>query len=95
MPSKTENETKVVEIQKNGYETLRIERTEWQGVPLISVRAWIGLPGTGSTTPTKKGLSLRPAIWRQVLPAVEAILAEMEAEADADGEADTTPDNPA
>jgi hypothetical protein len=68
----------MVEVQKNAYETLRVERTTYKDIPLVAVRAWTGLPGDDDARPTRKGLTLRPEIWRKVLPAIEAALAEVE-----------------
>ena len=66
-----------VEIQKNASETLRIERTEYMGKELVAVRVWTGRPGDPQAKPTRKGLTLRPATWRELLPAVRAALGEV------------------
>jgi hypothetical protein len=62
------------EIHKNAGETLRVERGEYQGIDLLHVRVWTGRPGDPNAKPTQKGLSLRPEVWREVLPAVAALL---------------------
>lgn len=64
----------MVEIQKNASETLRVERTEYNGVGLVAVRVWTGLPGDENAKPTKKGLTLRPETWRKMIPAIEEAL---------------------
>jgi len=64
----------MTEIQKNAYETLRIEATEYKGVDLVAVRVWTGLPRDDNAKPTQKGLTLRPEVWRKVIPAVEEAL---------------------
>ena len=66
------------EIPKNAGETLRVERGAYQGIDLIHVRVWTGRPGDPNARPTQKGLSLRPEVWRAVLPAVAALLEEGE-----------------
>jgi hypothetical protein len=62
------------EIPKNAGETLRVERGEHQGIDLLHVRVWTGRPGDPNAKPTQKGLSLRPEVWREVLPAVAKLL---------------------
>ena len=66
----------MTEIPKNAVETLRIERGAYNGVDLIHVRVWTGRPGDEGAKPTQKGLSLRPELWREVLPVVAALLDE-------------------
>lgn len=63
-----------VEIPKNAAETLRLEWTEYNGIDLVAVRVWTGSPGDPDARPTKKGLTLRPETWREVLPVLEALL---------------------
>jgi hypothetical protein len=62
------------EIPKNAAETIRVERAPFNGVDLLHVRCWTGRPGDPNAKPTPKGLSLRPEVWREVLPAVAALL---------------------
>ena len=66
----------VVEIRKNAGETLRLERTQWENLELVGVRVWTGRPGDPEARPTKNGLTLRPATWRQVLEALPALIEE-------------------
>ena len=63
---------------KNASETLRVERTEYLGKDLVAVRVFTGAPGDQLARPTRKGLTLRPATWREVLPAILAALEEAE-----------------
>lgn len=83
----------MIEIQKNAAETLRVEATEYNGVGLVAVRVWTGLPGDATAKPTRKGLTLRPEIWRQVLPTVEGLLEGIQSEVhepdETEGQADT------
>ena len=69
MPSKTG------EIKKNATETIRVEPTTFQGKDLLDVRVWVTDPA-GEEKPTKKGLCLRPATWRELLPAIQEALPE-------------------
>lgn len=81
-----------VEIQKNAAEVIRVEATEYNGIALVAVRVWLGVPGTESKTPTKKGLTLRPETWRKVIPAILELLPE-ETDDNGDDETDTTSDH--
>lgn len=65
-----------VEVQKNAAETLRVERTEYLGKDLVAVRVFTGPPGDKNARPTRKGLTLRPATWQELLPALMAALEE-------------------
>lgn len=64
----------VIEIPKNSAETLRVERTQYRGKDLVAARVWTGRPGDPDAKPTQKGLTLRPEVWREVLPALETML---------------------
>ena len=64
---------KVIEIQKNAVETIRVHPGECEGVDLIHARIWYGDP-TGEVRPTKKGLSLRPELWPEVIAAIRKFL---------------------
>ena len=63
-----------VEVVKNASETPRVERTEFNGYKLLAVRMFTDPPGDPEARPTKKGLTLRPATWRELLPAIQALL---------------------
>lgn len=76
--------SETVEVVKNASETLRVERTEYNGHDLLAIRVFTGRPGDPAGRPTKKGLTLRPQTWREVLPALEALLEEAEDNGDAD-----------
>jgi len=65
---------KPTEIQKNAYETLRIENAVYSDVDLAAVRAWTGLPGDANAKPTQKGLTLRREAGRKVIPAIGGAL---------------------
>jgi len=67
--------TMIATIPKNAREEIHVTRTEYQGVPLVDARVYAlpAVPG-GEPTPTKKGLSLRPETWAELLGAIEAAL---------------------
>jgi len=56
----------LAEVRKNVTETIRVRRTEYSGAELLDVRVWYESP-TGEMKPTKKGLTLRPETWRELL----------------------------
>ena len=62
------------EIRKNATETIRVERTEYQGKDLVDVRVWVEGVAGGEAKPTKKELCLRPETWRELLPAIREAL---------------------
>ena len=51
-----------------------VERTEYQGKDLLDVRVWCQSYPAGEAKPTRKGLCLRPATWRELLPAIQEAL---------------------
>ena len=63
-----------VEIQKNGAETIRIERTTYHDYDVIDVRVWWGIPGGNNARPTRKGLTLQLDTWREVLPVIHELI---------------------
>ena len=62
-----------VSIRKNANEIIKIERGEYRDVDLLHVRVWYD-EGTGDYKPSRKGLSLRPKSWREILPAIQEAL---------------------
>ncbi len=71
-----EGDVVVATIPKNAREELRVTVGEYQGIPLVDVRVWAlpAVPG-GEGAATKKGLSLRPDTWRELLPEIAKALA--------------------
>jgi Transcriptional Coactivator p15 (PC4) len=61
------------EIQKNSKEILRIERSPYKGIDLVSMRIFVENED-GIWRPTTKGISLRPDLWRQILPVLSSEL---------------------
>ena len=63
----------VAEVRKNASETIRVRPTEYNGAELVDVRVWYE-SATGEMKPTKKGLTLRPEMWQELLPEIEQAL---------------------
>jgi len=63
------------QIRKNATEVIRIERGEYQGTDLLHARIWYD-DGGGDYKPSKKGLSLRPETWAEILLAIRGLLPE-------------------
>lgn len=61
------------EVRKNATETIRIEATIYNDRDLLDVRVWYS-DVTGEAKPTRKGLTLRPETWRELLPLIEEAL---------------------
>lgn len=62
----------IAEVAKNQSEILRVQRTRFNGVDLLDVRVWTvpQVPG-GESRPTKKGLTLRPETWAELVAVLE------------------------
>jgi hypothetical protein len=68
-------EPAAVEVQKNAREVVRVEATTYKGWPVIDARVWtVPVTPEGESKPTRKGLTLQPATWTEVLRAVQAFL---------------------
>jgi len=67
----------LAEVPKNAREVIRVQRTTFNGVDLLDARVWTvpAVPG-GDSTPTKKGLTLRPATWQELVGAVRIALGD-------------------
>ena len=74
----TDTDVILAEVDKNAREVLRVTATTYEGHALLDVRAWTrpATPTGGECKPTKKGLSLRPDLWREVLPIITAAVEE-------------------
>ena len=61
----------IAEVPKNSREVIRIQRTTFNGAPLVDARVWTvpAVPG-GDSKPTKKGLTLRPETWAELTATV-------------------------
>ena len=81
----------IAELPKNQREVVRLRRTEYNGVDLVDARVWTVpvVPG-GEYTPTKKGLTLRPETWAELLGALKIALGDGDG-ADVDGDGDEDP----
>ena len=74
----------LAEVDKNAREVLRVTATTYEGIDLLDVRCWTrpATPTGGECKPTKKGLSLRRDIWREVLITIAAAVEEGGADAE-------------
>ena len=74
----TDTDVILAEVDKNAREVLRVTSTTYEGIALLDVRCWTrpATPTGGECKPTKKGLSLRPDLWREVLPIITAAVEE-------------------
>ncbi len=68
-------EETLIEVPKNSREVVRVQPTTYNGVNLVDARVWTvpAVPG-GESKPTRKGLTLQPATWTEVLRAVQVLL---------------------
>ncbi len=83
-------EPATVEVKKNAREVVRVEATTYKGWPVIDARVWtVPVTPDGESKPTKKGLTLQPATWTEVLRAVQVLLGSG-SDADADDLGDDT-----
>jgi hypothetical protein len=65
----------VLEVKKNSREVVRVQPTTYNGIDLVDARVWtVPVTPEGESKPTRKGLTLQPATWTEVLRAVQAFL---------------------
>lgn len=67
----------VATLPKNSREEIQVRCREYEGIPLVDVRVFTkpAVPGEPAK-PTKKGLSLRPETWRELLPHLAVALGD-------------------
>lgn len=69
----------LAEVEKNSREVIRIQREVYRGIPLLDLRVWVPTGNYGEELqPTRKGVCLRPETWRDLLPELQAAIAESE-----------------
>lgn len=61
------------EIKKNSTEVIRVDRADYQGIDLVHARIWYD-NGNGNYKPSRKGLSLRPETWQELIPLIKDAL---------------------
>lgn len=66
-------------IQKNASEQLRISLDEYRGVELVDIRVFASFSAANVAMPTKKGLSIRRDMLPELIEALEAAQAAIEA----------------
>ena len=69
-------EITLAEVQKNATEIIRVRHTTFNGIDLLDARVWTvpQVPG-GESRPTRKGLTLRPETWAELVDALRNALA--------------------
>ena len=60
-------------ITVNDTTEIHIRKSEFQGNLYIDVRKFF-VPDTGEPQPTKKGLSLSPGQWEELIPEIQEVL---------------------
>ena len=66
---------RTAELRKNSAEVIRVAPVVYHGHDLLDVRVYRpGLLPGDEDRPTKKGLSLPPALWQQLLPLITQAL---------------------
>ena len=67
----------IAEIGKNSGEVIRVSRTVFHGHDLVDCRVYaLDSTGVDEPKPTKKGLSLRPETWLELLPLIREAAGE-------------------
>lgn len=65
----------IAEVRKNSAEVIRVQHVTFNGVKLLDARVWtVPMAPGGEGKPTKKGLSLRPETWAELVAVVEIAL---------------------
>lgn len=67
----------IAEVRKNASEVILLRRTEFNGIDLLDCRVWtVPVSPDGESKPTRKGLTLRPETWAELIVAVNAALGD-------------------
>ena len=64
----------IAEVRKNDSETILVTWTETNGCDLLDVRVWYEA-ADGELKPSRKGLTLRPETWAELLPIIHGQVA--------------------
>lgn len=64
----------IFQFEKNHSEFVKVERADYRGYDLVSVRVFLGKVGDKDALPTVKGLTMRVEIWRKVLSAIQDLV---------------------
>ena len=59
-------------LPKNASEVLVVQSREFKCTDLLDARVWTADAHGKPEKPTKKGLCLRPELWRELLAAIQA-----------------------
>jgi hypothetical protein len=72
-PTRGQGDELIAEVPKNSREVLRVQRTTFNGIGLLDVRVWtVPLVPGDEGRPTKKGLTLRPETWAELVVALDS-----------------------
>lgn len=84
------NSDVIAEVKKNASEVIVVRRTEFNGIDLLDCRVWtVPVSPDGESKPTRKGLTLRPETWRELVAVIVAVVGAAELDG---GEPSTTGD---
>lgn len=67
----------VCEIEKNSQERIRFDLVQFKGKPYADLRVYYD--DGGEFKPSKKGLTLSPAVWSDFVQGIEKLSAELQA----------------
>ncbi len=62
-----------MDIQKNSKEIIRVEATEYKGHSLVSMRIFAKTYDDRGFVPTKKGLTVSPAVAIEICRAIQEV----------------------
>ena len=65
----------LIEVSKNDLERVRLQRSNYKGHDLLSLRVF-AVTRAGGYVPTPKGVTLRRETWQELLPHITAELAD-------------------
>jgi hypothetical protein len=68
----------MIDIHKNTFEILRIERKQYRGKDVVDMRVWAIGDQPGTEVPTKKGVTVRPELVPEIVKALQGLDTEPE-----------------
>ena len=70
-------EKHITSIEKNAAEEIRVALTEFKDHQLVDLRVYATNGASGEQVPTKKGLTVKPALLTSLIEALRAAEAEL------------------
>jgi hypothetical protein len=64
----------IAEIERNRLDRYRVQLAEYQGHPFVDVRIWTTAKDSDELVPTKKGITIPPALLSEVMQGLEQAL---------------------